>query len=206
MASENSFRVDALPPADEWEAASAADRKAYLRRLGEIAMERKHWELDRALDANTGERMPARQKPRDDGADGPVLTPHNRQSRSHRYMRASAGAKHVTIWWSHGWGTILGYHADGVVIGAYKRDVIGLTPAGERKVAREALDWWRRNHPKKKAAAKPKAPPRPPRDEAPARVPIGGRRGRTGPRPIGDRPGPQPAVYARPKGRGGMKA
>lgn len=205
MASENSFRVAVLPDPVEWDRASVADRKAYLKRLGEIAMERKHWELDRALDANTGEKMPARQKPREDGADGPVLTPHNRQSRSHRYMRMSAGSGHVTIWWSHGWGTVLGYHADGVVIGAYKRDVIGLTPAGERKVAREALDWWRRNHPKRKAAEASK----PKRDRAPAdggRAPAGTKVERKGPRPIGERPGPQPAVYARPKGRnGGIK-
>lgn len=205
MASENSFRVDALPPSDEWGAASAADRKVYLRRLGELAMDRKHWELDRALDASTGEKMPARQKPRDDGADGPVLTPHNRQSRSHRYMRMSVGAGHVTIWWSHGWGTILGYHADGVVIGAYKRDVIGLTPAGERKVAREALDWWRRNHPKKRAPARSKPAPRRETPQEGPRAPVGVRIERKGPRPIGERPGPQPAVHARPKGRGGMR-
>jgi len=199
MASENSFRVDTLPAADEWAAASVADRKAYLKRLGQLAMERKHWELDRALDAETGEKMPARQRPRDDGANGPVLTPHNRQSRSHSYMRMSVGGAHVTIWWSHGWGTILGYHAIGVVIGAYKRDVIGLTPAGERKVAREALDWWRRNHPKRKAkaASKPKREPARP-ERAPAGVPV---QRRPGPRPIGERPGPQPTMHARPGGR-----
>jgi len=203
MASENSFTLRIDFDAPEWEGITEALKRQVLVRYAELIKERKHWELDRALDAETGEKMPARQKPRPDGASGPVLTPHNRQSRSHRYMRHSVGKAHVTIWWSHGWGTVLGYHADGVVIGAFKRDVIGLTPAGVRKVDRQIQDYWRRVKPK----AKPKPPttPRREKDDTPARQPIGGRRTRTGPRPIGERPGPQPAVYARPRARGGIK-
>lgn len=203
MASENSFTLRVDFDAPEWAGITDARKREALNVYAERVVARKHWELDRALDADTGEKMPARQKPREDGASGPVLTPHNRQSRSHRYLRTSVGKSHVTVWWSHGWGKILGYHADGVVIGAYKRDVIGLTPAGERKVMRELLDWWRRVKPKGKS--KPPPTPRPEKDDRPARQPIGGQRKRTGPRPIGERPGPQPAVYARPKARGGLK-
>lgn len=149
--------------------------------------------------------MPARQKPREDGAAGPVLAPHNRTSRTHTRMRASMGKAHVTVWWSHGWGTILGYHADGVVIGAYKRDHIGLTPAGERKVYRQVDDYWRRIRPKQKAPARSKPATKRETPQEGPRAPVGVRIERKGPRPIGERPGPQPAVHARPKGRGGMR-
>ncbi len=162
MADANTFRLDKTPDPKLWDRADESQRKGYWKRLGELALIRKRWELDRALDASTGQKMPARINPRDDGADGPVLTPHGSASRTHKWLRFTAGKAHVTVWWSHGWGKILGYHADGLVIGTYKRDVIGLTPAGEKKVYREAEDWLRRTlgpakktTPKKGPASKP---------------------------------------------------
>lgn len=197
MASQNAFTLKVDFSGPDWAGITEAQKKAALKVYAERIVARKHWELDRALDAESGQKMPARQKPRDDGADGPVLTPHGRQSRSHRYIRTSLGKSHVTVWWSHGWGTVLGYHADGVVIGAYKRDVIGLTPAGERKVARELLDWWRRTRkskpkpaPKVGPAGKPPVPQRAvgravtPRPLPPPPVPMPvKRRDRPQPRP-----------------------
>lgn len=115
--------------------------------------------------------MPAVQQPRPDGAEGPPLNPHNRQSRSQKWLRATPAKGHVTIWWSHGWGKILGYHAEGVVIGAFKRDVIGLTPAGEKYVYRRAEDWLR-NKIKSETPAKPEPPKSAKPDPKSVRTPM----------------------------------
>ena len=97
--------------------------------------------------------------------------PHNRQSRSQKWLRATPAKGHVTIWWSHGWGKILGYHAEGVVIGAFKRDVIGLTPAGEKYVYRRAEDWLR-NKIKSETPAKPEPPKSAKPDPKSVRTPM----------------------------------
>lgn len=171
MADSNTFKLDRYPKGDLWDSATEAERKGYWRKLGELGIARKRWELNRGLDVDGKQMIPV-QQPRPDGADGPPLSPHTAGSRSQKWLRATAGKSHVTIWWSHGWGRILGYHADGVVIGAYRRDVIGLTPAGLKKVYEEAERWFKRTV----KPAKPKPPPKPatppPEPAKPTRLPM----------------------------------
>jgi hypothetical protein len=84
-----------------------------------------------------GRRMPPRQKPRRDGARGPVMAPHHTRSR----VIANYQARVTVSRW--GWQVTAGwtgdvpwirYHAEGRVIGAPIRDVMGVDPTTHREV------------------------------------------------------------------------
>lgn len=136
------------PTARSWGSASSAERKALYEYAGKLAVKRKREELARAIGAN-GRRMKPRKHPRRDGADGPVMTPHDSSSRTARLMDARATDNGVTLFWHSGisgrqrtaWGTILGYHADGKVRGAPKRDV-RLSRRSITKLKAELARWW----------------------------------------------------------------
>ena len=137
MASDNAFTLDVagwVGPA--WAKAPAWKRLATLQFVAERAKYLKLVELARGIGVD-GRKL-ARVKPssRPDNATGEPLVPHRSESRSATRMRSSVGPARgtVAIWWSHGWGTILGYHADGLVRGAPVRDVIGLTASDMSKL------------------------------------------------------------------------
>ena len=157
------------PSARSWRSATAADRKALYEFAGRLAVAEKRAELARAIGSD-GRRMEARKRPRPDGANGPVLTPHDERSRTARLMAARAWAGGVTLFWHSGigkgqrtpWGTILGYHADGKVKGAPVRDV-RLSGRGIGRVRAEVARWWtaRLREQGRKARAREAAPPKP---------------------------------------------
>lgn len=137
------------PRVQSWSDAVPADRLAFYKRAGELAVEQKRAELARAIGIN-GRRMKPRKHPRPDGANGPVLTPHREASRTARLLDARATATGVTLYWHAGlgktthstpWGTILGFHAAGQVRGAPVRDV-RLSTRGINKVRGEMARWW----------------------------------------------------------------
>lgn len=136
------------PSVRSWSSATAAERKALYEQAGKLAVKAKRDELTRAIGRN-GRTMKPRKRPRPDGADGPVLTPHDRASRTDRLMDAKATATGCTLFWHSGirrgqkkpWGTILGYHADGKVRGAPKRDV-RLSTRSINKVKADLARWW----------------------------------------------------------------
>ena len=146
MASENAFTLDVagwVGPA--WAKAPAWKRLATLQFVAERAKYLKLVELARGIGVD-GRKL-ARVKPssRPDNATGEPLVPHRSESRSATRMRSSVGPARgtVAIWWSHSWGTILGYHADGLVRGAPVRDVIGLTAGDMRKLESAAMVYFR---------------------------------------------------------------
>ncbi len=125
MATANTLRLDVASwiPASEWRDATSFQRGTLLDFVARRAVELKLAQIERQQGADGG-RLAPRKRPRPDGARGPVLAPHHDRSRSEKWIRTSKGRDHVTIHWSHGWGVILGYHADGMVIGAPIRDII----------------------------------------------------------------------------------
>jgi len=138
------------PTARSWRDARPADRLAFYKAAGEAAVRLKRAELARAIGSN-GRRMQPRKRPRPDGADGPVLTPHGEASRTARLLAARASAGGVTLFWHSGigkahrtpWGTILGFHAAGQVKGAPVRDA-RLSARGVNAVRAEMTTWWTR--------------------------------------------------------------
>lgn len=128
----------------------ASERKAYWQRVGEIAMQVKRREVLRGIGADGRPLIKVRPSSRPDGAKGPALVPHYAASRTLRLLAIRATEKGVTLFWHSGhgkrqklpWATILGFHADGLVIGAYVRNTIGISPAGMKKIEREAKQWW----------------------------------------------------------------
>lgn len=148
MAFNQRLSAEIEPAGPAWRSAAAADRLAYFAAAGELAVKLKRAELARAIGAN-GRRMKARKHPRPDGADGPVMTPHDEASRTARLMASHADPRGMTLFWRSGhggaqrlpWGTILGFHAGGFVEGAPKRDV-RLSKAGIARVRREMAIWW----------------------------------------------------------------
>jgi hypothetical protein len=135
------------PRAGSWRSASPADRRALYEFAGRLAVKEKRAELARAIGAN-GRRMKRRKHPRPDGADGPVMTPHDRASRTSRLLDARAWAGGVTLFWHAGlsrssrtpWGSILAFHAGGAAR-LPVRDV-RLSRRGIGRVRESARKWW----------------------------------------------------------------
>jgi hypothetical protein len=135
------------PPGRAWSDAPAADRLAFYKHAGELAVKAKRAELARAIGAN-GRRMKARKRPRPDGATGPVLTPHREGSRTSKLLAARPTASGVTLFWHAGlrkgqerpWGAILAFHARGA----------GKLPVRDVRLSRRAINalraemgrWW----------------------------------------------------------------
>jgi hypothetical protein len=180
------------PAGPEWARASEADRRAYWRRLGEIALEVKRREIRRGIGIDGKKLKPVKPESRPDGAKGPPLIPHYAESRTINLLDVRTTASAATLYWKgHGrtsWAKILGYHA-------YKhgaralpvRNTIGISPAGRKKIARDARDWWKRTH----VTPKPKPEPRP-KVLPSATKPVPQRATSAGPQPLppGARPGP----------------
>ncbi len=170
MANANAITLDNLAPPVAWRAADARARREFL----EFARVRAVATLRAQLVAGR-DRYGARLKPvlptsRPDGADGPPLTPHDEGSRSQKWIRSQAAPSRrgVTLWWSHGWGAILGYHGDGLVRGAPVRDVRGLAPGRLRTLRRECRAWW-------DARGRPARVSTPAKAPAPAKAPESAR-------------------------------
>ena len=152
----NQRLTDEITPDDEsWKHATQAERLAYFKRAGKLAVPLKRSELSRAIGAN-GRRMAPRKRPRPDGAAGPVLTPHRDDSRTMRLLDAHADPRGMTLYWRSGhsnvqrlpWGTILGFHARGEVKGAPARDV-RLSKRGINALRVEMVRWWQQQHAEK---------------------------------------------------------
>jgi hypothetical protein len=146
LANQNAIKLDAAGWVDAkaWKAATATQRKKYLNAVADAAKSLKRSELRRGIGVDGDALLPVKPSSRKDGADGKPLDPHYGQSRVIRWLRSTIGAASgtVTLWWSHGWGRILGYHAEGRVLGAPIRNVIGLSPASRRKLKQQARTIW----------------------------------------------------------------
>jgi hypothetical protein len=172
------------PKGRAWDDAPPALRRRYWNRFAELAIRIKRDEIRRGIGVDGKGFDPVQPASRPDGADGKPLDPHYAESRTYRLLAAQVHGDGVTLFWrGHGrksWATILGYHADGLVTGAPKRNTIGISPRGTSKLKREAGDFWRiisrspatavtpakpaaapPAKPSRAAAAKPPAPPRP---------------------------------------------
>ncbi len=130
MAGPNTLTLDARGWIDprEW-AASPWLHAPYLAEMARVAREAKQRQVLRGVGSD-GQPLEPRIRPRADGATGKPLTPHRTESRTYKWVRASVSRAKgtVSVFWSHGWQKILTYHAEGRVIGTYKRDVIGFPP------------------------------------------------------------------------------
>jgi hypothetical protein len=152
------------PAGSSWKKANSAQKRAFYKAAGDLAVAEKRKELARAIGAN-GRRMKARKYPRKDGADGPVMTPHDEESRTSRLLAFRAWDGGLTLYWHGGvsrgqrkpWGTILGYHADGKVRGAPRRDV-RLSKRGIGAVRKAMADWWEKNRKRGRKPAQESTP------------------------------------------------
>lgn len=158
----------------QWADAPEATRRRLLEHVAARALARKRSELLRGIGADGAKLEPVSPRSRPDGAKGPPLAPHRAGSRAYRNLKTSIGLKAgtVTLWWAgrigrYGTGTILLFHALGVVIGAYQRDVLGIAPAGLRALQAEARRFWRLVH-----RPAPRQRVRPELDSGPVRVPV----------------------------------
>lgn len=191
MAARNIQIRDIEPKGDAWKQATPEERRAYWTRVGEIALAVKKDEIRRGIGADGEKFMPVKPSSRPDGATGKPLDPHYAESRTVRLLGMRVAKDGVTLFWHSGisakqklpWATILGYHADGVVIGAYRRDTIGISPAGLHRIEDAARLWWR-NKTRDRKPRKPVSEPEPePRRLADRRVrPTVAARGAKAPR------------------------
>src|SRR4051812_4100607 len=129
MADSNAIVLAVAIPAG----ATAHQRLRALDHARGYALLLKRRELRRGVGVSGARLKAVKPESRPDGAKGPPLSPHQAESRSQKWLRASISHRNatVTLWWSHGWGRILNYHRDGnrhLPV----RDVIGLTPADRR--------------------------------------------------------------------------
>lgn len=143
MADANAIRLPAaewVGPA--WEGAPDGLRRRYLEYVAGLARAAKLRELRRGVGVDGDRLRRVKRSSRPDGATGPPLSPHRAASRAQKWIRASVGTGHVTLWWSHGWGQILGYHRAGSAR-LPVRNVIGLTDPDMVRLRAEARRYWR---------------------------------------------------------------
>jgi hypothetical protein len=176
------------PTGPAWNRASEAERRAYWKRLAEIAYFIKRQEIARGVGADGKKLPPVQPSSRPDGAKGQPLDPHYGESRTARLLAYSSTAMGATLYWRasgrKSWAVILGYHArvGGEVRGAPLRDTLGISPRGRKQVAAQARQWWTSGRPRPAPAPvlrpRPRpaviAPPPPPKPTLPpqaARVP-----------------------------------
>lgn len=156
MANANAIRLDDLAPAAAWRTADARTRRAFLGFARARASDRLKGQVGRGIGRDGKKLRRVRPASRPDGATGPPLDPHREKSRTIKWLRSSPAAtrRGITLWWSHGWGKILGYHGDGLVKGAPVRDVRGLAPKEESALRSECAAWWQARSPGPVAAPK----------------------------------------------------
>jgi hypothetical protein len=110
-------------------------------------------------------------------ADGPPLDPADEVSRTYKLLSAHVMVDGVTLYWrSSGrksWQTILAYHRAGAG-GLPVRNTIGISPAGRKKIKKQAWDAWAAREaverPRREAAWKAKR--KPPKVGKPPKGPI----------------------------------
>jgi hypothetical protein len=132
-------------PKREWDAARALDKKEYLTRAAEIAVHYKNNMSLRGVDVRGENFRPINPAYRRDKAAGKPLDPHFADSRVVKLLRGTGNVRKGTIvlWWSHGWGKIMGFHA-------YRhgprslpvRNAIGFDPATLLKVKNRSIAFW----------------------------------------------------------------
>jgi hypothetical protein len=203
--------ADWLP--EGFEAAPAALRAAALKQLGTLAVAELRRQLRAGKDAHGGKLQAIRHR-RPDGAQGPPLSPHQAGSRFQKWARFAVASGHVTVFWSHGWAKIVGAHAfPRARKGGWSlpvRDVVGLAPAGRRRVKAQLDTWWAGKAPRVVPASKPT--PKPKRKPAvaaltrkypylgpylePRPTPKTGPKPRPRPRPTPPPPKPEPTTPA----------
>jgi hypothetical protein len=80
--------------------------------------------------------------------NAPQFTPAGLLSRTISYLRVKVLEDSLWVSWKFDpftrqwWGQVLQWHAEGLVKGAPPRDVIGLSPAALRWLAKEMTTWW----------------------------------------------------------------
>jgi hypothetical protein len=130
----------------DWARATPRQRRAYWTMIGSLARAAKRAELHAGVDVRGDDftaLAPATLRHRQ-GA-GPPLSPLQARSRFQRLCQYRPGVDGATIFWSHGWARIVGYHA--FPKGPRRlpvRDAVGLTAALQSAVKRDARSWWRR--------------------------------------------------------------
>ena len=145
MADSNAVILDDLLPIDT--PLSSRDEAAFYR----VARDRAEYFLRTQIRKGVGrdgkKLKRVQPKSRPDHATGEPLDPHYGESRSVKWLRSAARKtkRGISLYWSHGWGRILGYHADGA--GRFGpvpvRDIRGLTRANERRLRSELSRWAR---------------------------------------------------------------
>lgn len=154
-----------FPAGPAWARAREPERRAYRRRLGELAVEAKRRELRKGVGVD-GKKFEPRKWPRPDHANGPPLSPHRAQSRFQRLLAFAVNAGGVTLFWRGGWAKVVGAHAfpRNNTWGKPKRpvrDAVGLTPTSETWVREQALLWWANRHPGRPKPPRPEPKPEP---------------------------------------------
>lgn len=147
MADLNSCVLDVaswLPPR-EWAAAPDPLKRRLLGRAGELATRAKRRQIALGIGSDGQPLAKVARRSRRDHATGKPLDPHYGESRSVKWIRDSPGLKGgtVTLWWSHGFGRILGYHARGEVVGAYLRNIIEFYPTALKRLQQDVRHYWR---------------------------------------------------------------
>lgn len=144
MADENAITIPIpIPDGDPlWTSATPALRSRYYQHAADQARVLKLRRLRRGLDYRGRPMAPVKPKSRPDGATGPPLSPHQPESRTQKWIRASISQRNgtVTLWWSHGWGQILGYHQREL---RPRRMVIGFQEQDQAALAAECRRFWR---------------------------------------------------------------
>lgn len=145
MASLNSIVLRVVEPKDDprWEDAPDAIKAKFYAHMADYATSLKLTELRKGKDVHGKPLHPVQMKYRKDGATGPPLSPHQPESRTQKWLKAAVSRAKgtVTLYWPSSWGKILGYHARELRI---ERDVIGLTPADQKRFQDEAKLYWKR--------------------------------------------------------------
>lgn len=126
-----------------WQQADSARRKAWYGYVGEAAAATMRSKLLAGRGRN-GRRLLVRLEPREDGADGPPLSPHGEESRTVKLLRSRAYSTKAVLFWIGGWGEILAYHQAGIPSrgGLRVRDVGGFTQKELDAIRKAATAKW----------------------------------------------------------------
>jgi hypothetical protein len=143
VASANSIVITGIDPPG-FDQAAPAEQRAFRVRTGELAVHLLRDQLRRGIGRDGQQLKPVKPSSRPDGARGKPLVPHNAASRTSKWLRYSIRKDGVTLWWSHGWATILGYHRRGE--GHLPVRDVGPSDATLRRLKSGMAEWWRRRH------------------------------------------------------------
>lgn len=138
------------PTDDRWLHAPPDEKSRFWTVVARVAMRVFDEQCAAGLDRHGKPMKPVIMKDRPKYANGqrlsgPPLTPHRALSRTRRLLDFRAGPNGATLFWRDGWGVILSYHAAGIQHNPILpiRDVLGISPAGIKRVQEAADDYWR---------------------------------------------------------------